>query len=263
MESYRIVIPSRRRTKLVQEALKLFPTATVYVDEREEADYKPVVPDGQLVLHAPTRNLPEVGNLMMHDFTEDSIVMIDDDVQGVRIGSEGFRKLHKDPLMLLDVIENGVQIAEDAGVGLFGWSRNANPMHYAMYDPFGVAGPICAVWIRRGPARYRKMDPLCASREDADLVMRTLVEDRIVLFDRRFYFPAKVFGGAAGGAVDITSNEQYRSATERIMSKWSRYVELTKPSRQREKGNQKSGQLKSNKDGLSIRVQRRNPIALG
>ena len=48
---------------------------------------------------------------------------------------------------ILAVIGNGVMIALDSGCGLFGWSRNPEPMYYAPHDPFSLVTPVAGCFV--------------------------------------------------------------------------------------------------------------------
>jgi hypothetical protein len=256
MQKYRIIVPSRRRVTNAKRILSLVPSATIYVDERERKSYAPVVPSGQLKTHRPTTNLPQVRNLLLDTFTEPVIVQLDDDFVGVACQHRRHGRIEKAPDVILDVIENGIQVAEDLDVGLYGWSATMNPMVYFPGDPISFTAPIFSCFITRGSARHRYYDEAVACREDIDITLRSLLRDRIVVADRRFHFHCgEVFSGA-GGTVDITSAAQYKKTTQTLVSRWGAYMSASKPSNA--VGNKAK---RFTKDGVSIRVRRRSHLA--
>lgn len=258
MEPYEIIIPSRKRPRQAQNALTLLPGATVYVDEREADDYRPFIPAENLRLHRPTRTLPEVRNLIIEEFEAPVLVQVDDDLRGLRMmhnRGRGPNELIKDPELILDVIENGVQCAGDMDVGLFGWSRTFNTMAYVPYDPIGVVAAVFGTWGLRGRARRRRFDPSTFPRADVDFTLRALLEDRIVFVDRRFYFDHGAVYGQPGGANDMVSDDALVRATEIVQKRWGRYVDLKSASSAR---NPRS--RTSTKSGIKMKVKRRSAI---
>jgi len=259
MEDYQIVIASRHRVEAAKNALSLLPTAIIYVDEREEADYLKAIPAKSLRTHRPTTTYAGVRNELIQDFDAPCLVHSNDDLIGLRRASSQFAKLITDPDMLIAVIENGVQAACDLNVGIAGWSRAANPMLYRPFDPMSLCAPIFAVTVQRGPARMRRFDETLAGRADTEFVLRAFLHDRIVWQDRRFYFDMGAVFAGAGGNVDIVDEEQYKTATDAIMKKWYRYVELRGGSAGRGKN-----AVRANKQGVTLRrFLRKSPIARG
>jgi len=60
----------------------------------------------------------------------------------------------------------------------------------------------------RGAARNRKFDPQMIGREDIDFSLQSLMDDRIMLGDMRFYFDhGRIFSGRGGNAGKITRDE--------------------------------------------------------
>ncbi len=58
----------------------------------------------------------------------------------------------------------------------------------------------------RGPARARVWDRNLPGRSDLDFTLQTMMEDRILLADMRWYFDhGRIFSGK-GGAVGIVSS---------------------------------------------------------
>lgn len=265
MIDYTIVIPSKGRPKIAAKAMRLLPDANVYVDEREISDYKPYIPTEKLVPHAPTNNLAEVRNLMIRDFSESVLIQSDDDLKVVRVIGDGTSKLIKKPDVIIDVIENMIEIAEDLDIGLFGWNRCSNPMQYFHGDPLALTSPIAGTFGVRGPARYRKLDSTVYPRADFDWVMYAILKDRITLVDRRFYFDhGPVFSGK-GGTVDVIKANQFQRATEILIKRWGRYIKADSYSNVAGNMGKSSTRTRSvqNKNGMSIKVRRKNQITFG
>lgn len=252
METYRIVVPSRRRIKRMPELLTLLPTALVCVAEEEAKAYLEVVPKGQLITHNEP-NLIAIRNWILAKVQEDCVVQVDDDLQCVRLltKAKGTPAI-KDPLAIRRIIENAHHVCVDLDVGVFGWSRTLNAKLINVRDfPIRVAAPIAAAYGIRGSARARRFDPHVVSREDFDFTLQTLLEDRIVYVDMRFYFDHGRSYSGTGGNAGRLDTEEIEMATARIKRKWGKWASTSKPAYKRNRAH--------NIDSMSIRVPRRNP----
>ncbi len=252
MEDYAIVIPSKGRPHSALKCLSMVPRAVVYVDERDVEEYS-LIPKSQLRTHVPTKVLPEVRNLLLQDFSQPCLVQMDDDFRGVRCLIRRKTQMIREPSSVLALIENNIQLGEDLDIGLLGWNRSGNRMLYFDGDPMNFVSPIFGTWVVRGKARSRLFDPAFFPRADVDYVMRSLVEDRIVFCDRRFYFDhGSVFSGI-GGATGSSTQKQYEDVTKQLAEKWGKAIEIQKGSLTR--GRTGGGY----KDGFSLRVIRKDP----
>ena len=254
MDRYKIVIPSRKRPKQAERALSLIPTAVVYIDRRERDDYMNI-PARNLFLHEPTSGPVEMRNRLVVDFDAPALVEVDDDLRGVRLLRQP-GKLVTDPGFIRAVIENGVQIATDLNIGLYGWSRSimTRTFRSMRVKPFSLVAPIFSTYIRRGPARYRLYDQDMQGRSDTDLVLRTLMEDRIVLADNRFYFDHGAIFSGKGGCVDLITADQYERATTLLKDRWGAYCEVEGKSRTADRG------AVATKDRCALKVKRRSSL---
>lgn len=255
MESYRVVVPSPKRVKNMPRLLSLLPTALVAVAEEEEAEYAQAVPRKQLVTHKAT-GLIAIRNWILDTIQEPCVVQIDDDFRGVILLTKGWgRPRIKEPDTIQQIIENSLRVTTDLGIGVFCWARTQNTVLIDVRQfPFRVVAPMAAAFGIRGPARDRRFDPFVLTREDLDFSLQTLVEDRILYTDMRFYFDfGRSFSGTGGNAGQ-QSIAELEESTRRLARKWGRCVSSERP------GCQKG--LTSNITPMSIRVSRRNPAVV-
>jgi hypothetical protein len=90
------------------------------------------------------------------------------------------------------------------------------------------------------------------NREDLDFTLQTLLEDRIVLGDCRWYFDhGRIFSGR-GGNVGLTTSEQFAHTTKDLVAKWGRFVGTSRPGFMK-------GQRQSTSP-MSIRVERQSAL---
>ncbi len=102
--------------------------------------------------------------------------------------------------------------------------------------------------VARGSVVSTTISP---GRADFDFTLETLLHDRILYADCRFYFDhGRIFSGL-GGNVGLISDADFKLATERLHKKWGRYISTKKP------GYNKGA---SNVQSMGIRVRRQNPL---
>jgi hypothetical protein len=224
-----IVTPSRRRTHNMGTLRLLLPTARVCVDEREFDDYAAVVPPTQLFTHPPLEGLPAVMNWMMDNVPSDILVCIDDDFQGVQV-TTGSRRFVTNAEQILAIIENGAQACRDLGMTTFCWSRTPNTSvirpDVRPIVPTQLVGSAFGIM---GKARTRHYDPAFSGRAAVNWTLTTLLEDRAVLADIRYFFDCGVIFSGRGGNVGVVTPEQFTEASRKLVSKWGNALSLKAP----------------------------------
>ena len=238
----------------MKRVLGLLPEALICVAKSEAADYSEVVPAAQLLFHDDLPALVPIRNWLNRTIQEDCVVQVDDDLKAVWF-LIGKKRRTTDPAVIREIIENTHRVAADLNISVFCWSRSANQFVLRPWlNPIRFATPISCSFGLRGRARQRRFDPGCPGREDFDFSMQTLLEDRILYADARFYFDhGRIFSGLGGNAGLITDG-QFASATERLKQKWGRFLSMDKPGFQKGKAN--------NVPAMSVRVRRHNPAVM-
>jgi hypothetical protein len=224
MLPYRIVVPSRKRSANMPTILRLLPTATICVDEREADDYAPHVPADQLLLHPPLEGFAVVVNWIIDAVAEPILVLCDDDLKGVISRMPPWRYI-EDPDEILAIIENAAQCCEDLGLTTFAFSRTSNrAMIKPDETPIRPISYLSNVFGIMGKARTRKMDPRFAGRNAIDLTLKTLLEDRVIFGDCRFYFDCGAIFAGTGGNVGLVTKERFRESTLALVEAWGKHV---------------------------------------
>lgn len=247
----RIVVPSRQRVHNMPVLRSLLPTATICVDEREAAAYSTIVPKDKLLTHPPMSGYGRIMNWVMEVVKEPILVAIDDDF--VRIQClVGSKRRITNPVEILAVIENAARACQDLGLSTFCWTRTANTaMLHPEERPIMPIQPICNAYGLMGAARRRHYDPRFLGRADMDRTLETLLRDRAIYCDARFYFDCgKVFAGR-GGTVGILTHDQYKASTKALQQKWGKWLTFKPP------GFAKTRSVSP----MRIAVSRRNPTA--
>lgn len=194
---YTIMVPSHKRPANMPRILSLVPDALICVDKREEAVYRKVVPDKQLVLHPPLPTLSAIRNWMRDYVQTEAIIQINDDF--VRVYSMVWpkRRVIVDPDAIRQILENGVNIGADLGQSLYCWSRVRMNGFYSNCKPFSFARLISGAFVLIGDKfRFDEELPYCA---DVDFALKILMGDRVMIQDTRFYFDLGSVDGQAGG----------------------------------------------------------------
>ena len=88
-------------------------------------------------------------------------------------------------------------------------------------------------------------------RADLDWTLRTLLEDRCVYADVRFYFDCGAVFSGRGGNVGLISPKQFEEASRNIRRAWGKHISFKAP------GFVKSREVVS----AALRVSRSNKIA--
>jgi hypothetical protein len=250
---YVIVVPSRRRVYTMATIRSLLPTAKVVVDEREEFEYATEVPRENLILHPPMDGFAHVYNWMLKHFQEKIIIELDDTFAYIKSMTGSYRRISR-PLEVLAVIENTAQCCWDLGLPAMTWSRTTNTVLIdPEMKPIVPIQPVCGALGVMHNGREREIDPAFFGRADTDWTLKTLLIDRCVYADQRFYFERGPAYAGVGGNTGLVSDEQFWSGTVGMKKKWGKHL---KCSRQAYKKDQAR-----NVAPIGMRVKRTNPIA--
>lgn len=224
LPDYTIVVPSRKRAHNMETIRWLLPSAKICIDEREVDDYAPYVEKSRLLVHPPLDGLPGTINWMMDNVQTECLVEIDDDFCGVQV-NVGSKRFITDSEEILGIIENAATCTKDLGLTAFCWSRTPNTtiINPAM-RPIVPTQSVCNAIGLMGAAKRRHYDPALLGRADVDWTLRTLLEDRCVYADVRFYFDCgRVFGGR-GGNVGLVTPEIFKKSSQGLIERWGRHV---------------------------------------
>jgi hypothetical protein len=229
MLDYTIVVPSRKRAHNMLALRQLLPTALICVDERERADYESAVPAERLLWHPPMDGQPFVINWMQEAVKSPIWITIDDDFCGVQV-TTGSRRWVTDSEEILAIIENAAQACLDLGLTAFCWSRTANTTVIRPDErPIVPVQAVCNAFGIMGAARHRKYDTTLPGRAAVDWTLRTLLEDRLVYADVRFYFDCGPVFTGRGGNVGLVLPEQFTETTRRMLRRWGASLSFNPP----------------------------------
>ena len=221
---YQIVVPTRKRVHNMETIRWLLPTAKICVDERDIDDYAPFVEKSRMLVHPPIDGLPGTINWIQDNVDSEVLVEIDDDFCGVQV-NVGSKRFITESDQIIAIIENNMRVCKDLGLTTFCWSRTQNTtIIHPGFRPLVPTQSVCNAFGVMGAARRRKYDTTLLGRADVDWTLRTLLEDRCVLADVRFYFDCgRVFGGR-GGNVGLVTPEIFKRSSSQIIERWGKHV---------------------------------------
>ena len=229
MMRYQIVIPSRRRADTMKPLMALLPTAFICVDERERADYAAVVPKKRLLVHPPSSGAPAARNWIIQNTDAECLIQCDDDLKGVRT-TVGSRRFLTDPDEILAVLENAMTACADLALTTFCFSRTANTTVIRPAErPIVPTQQVYGCWGVMNAARHRLYDDTLKSRADLDWTLKTLLADRCVYADVRFYFDFGASFSGAGGNSGLVTADDFKTATETVAKRWGTAITFKRP----------------------------------
>jgi hypothetical protein len=247
---YAIIVPSRKRAQNMPVLRSLLPSALICIDERERADYRSV-PKNRLLLHPPMDGLPAILNWMQEAVTEPILIVIDDDFIGVQVNT-GSKRFIIDPDEILSILENSAQACADLGLTTFCYSRTQNTTVIRPDErPIVPTQAVCNARGFMGAARHRKFDVSMHGRADVDWTMRTLLEDRCVYADVRFYFDCGAIYSGQGGSVGLITPEVFDHSSRELRARWGKSMSFKAPSFVKNR----------NVTAMSLRVSRTSKLA--
>ncbi len=229
MRDYVICVPSRRRSAVFSPLVRALRRVRVIVDEVEWETYAAARLGVEITTHPGLPTIGAIRQWILDHTAEACVVMIDDDLQRVcpLVGTS--RKPITEPAVVQRIIENGVNGAADLGLSLFGWSRNPNPAFFSSHNPFSSVSPCASAFGVIG--RRIRFDESLQHGEDIDFTLKTLMVDRIVLNDHRFYFDVGLMGARAGGLQGVRNTEKIKADIETLSRRWGSYINLQGPSK--------------------------------
>lgn len=213
--SIRIVILSRGRPDSIITT-KLFPEwVEVIVPESEKQLYESVIKNPILTTPDNIIGLGMLRNWCLDNLPERSIVMVDDDISKFYCLTGELTKAVKDPEEVVQIIINTCVMSRDAGCKVFGFNQT-DIRKYKGYEPFNLktwVGTIIGVNDRK----YRFIDN--KFKVDIDYCMQSLLVDRIVWVDTRYYASNKKDCNRGGNAT-FRTKEGFHDAIKKLKDKW-------------------------------------------
>jgi len=212
---------------------KYLPFITYVVMEKEAGDYRKIHDKVLAIPNEVQGNLARVWNYILDVAESDNVITIDDDVKHFgRWAGNVVTKL--DCEQVIDMIQEGIQLATDLGVHYWGLNCISDKGSYMEFTPFGtrsyIGGPFQG--HRKNVLRY---DEDLYLKEDYDMSLQILNKDRKNLRMNMYHYVCEQ-ATIKGGCADYRSVEREREQNKKLLKKWgSKIIRFDTGNRQTER----------------------------
>ncbi len=213
---FKIYSPSYKRAKICKTH-KYLPQVVYVVRESEAEDYKKIHNNLWIVPDSAQGNLCKIRNYILDNAKEENIILIDDDIKYFgRFNGNKQKKL--DNGEVINMIMEGIQLAEDLDVRFWGLNCLADKGAYKEYTPFGnnkyIGGPFQA--HRKNPLRY---DEKIYLKEDYDMTLQILNKYRKTLRLNMYHYVCDQ-ATLIGGCAEYRNIEREKEHNLMLQKKW-------------------------------------------
>lgn len=217
----KVVILSRGRSDTITTHRLLPDFVEVLVPESEKALYEARIKNPILTTPDDVKGLGKLRNWCIRNFKENTVIMIDDDITVAYCLTGPLSRRVDDPEELMQVIINCAVMAQDMGVRVFGFAQT-DIRKYRPTDPFSFNRLVgCIVGVNGKDMLFRD-DKF---KVDYDFCLKSLMEDRILFQDARYYF-GQARENNRGGNAEFRDEEEYNKSLESLIKKWGNVLNV-------------------------------------
>ena len=217
----KIVILSRSRYDDIITTNLLPDFIEVLVPESQKELYQQRISNPVITTPDDIKGLGMLRNWCIDNFKEETIIMLDDDIiRCYSITGKRARKITKDEL--LQVIVNTAVMAKDLGVSVFGFTQT-DIRKYNGTQPFNLCTWVGGVIGVIGKSQKFRNDKF---KVDIDFCLQSLLNDRIIWCDNRYYFVQRRDNNLGGNA-EFRTKQNLEESTKSLKEKWGKYVQIT------------------------------------
>lgn len=236
-----LIISRSRYDSILGNTCALLPEfIEVLVPVSEKEKYEAAIPNPILTVPDEVEGLGQLRNWILDNFEEETVIMIDDDINKCYCLTGYRTRSIKDPEEVLQIIINAAVMCKDAGLHCFGFSQT-DIRKYNGTEPFKLNGWVgCVIGVIGRRYRFRN-DKF---KVDFDFCLQNILVDRCVWIDGRYTFAQKRDTNLGGNAKFRTEDE-YNASLESLLEKWGDALSFRKH----------KGQVR-----LAVKVQRRQKI---
>lgn len=213
----RLLILSRGRSaSIADKTCRILPEwVEVLVPESELEDYRQRVPNPLLTVPDSVEGLGRLRNWVLDNFTEETVIMVDDDVNHFYRLTGPLTERVEDPEEVVQVIVNTAVMAMDAGVHCFGYAQT-DIRKYNATMPFSLTGWVgCLIGVVGRKFRFRD-DKF---KVDIDYCLQCMLVDRIIWIDGRYWL-SQSRDNNLGGNAKFRTQEEFERSLDSLVSKW-------------------------------------------
>lgn len=238
----KIVIISRGRYDSITTHELVPDFIEVVVPNSEVELYKEAIPNPVIGIDDDIIGLGKLRNHIMDKFEENTVIMLDDDLLYVYNLENPKAVRHDNPETVLWILINASVMANDLGVGVFGFSQ-VDIRKYSSAEPFKLTGWVGGVIGVIGKDIRFRNDKF---KVDIDFCLKNLYEHRILWIDNRYYF-AQRRDNNKGGNSAFRTKADFDDSVNKLKRKWGKYLKVS----------ENKSQI-----SIAINVSRKQPIVL-
>lgn len=191
------------------------------VPESERHEYELSIENPIITTPDDVKGLGRLRNWCLDHFSEESVIMVDDDIMHFYCLSGERTENVRDPLEIVQILINTCVMSRDAGAKIFGFFQT-DIRKYKGYDPFSLSGWVGTI-IGVNGRKYRFRDD--KFKVDIDMCLQTLLVDRIIWMDNR-YLASNRKDNNAGGNAQFRTEEGYNQSIESLQKKWGDCIKV-------------------------------------
>lgn len=215
------VILSRGRSETITTTDLLPKYVDVIVPESEKEEYSNKIQNNIITVQDEIEGLGNLRNWVLDKFSENCIIMFDDDLTSMYCLTGTKTRSIKDPEEIMQTVINTAVMAMDMGVHCFGFAQT-DIRKYKGTEPFNLAtwvGGVIGVIGRKYKFRsdYFKVD--------IDYCLQNLLADRIIFQNTMYTFPQKRDFNT-GGNSKFRTEKKVKESVDSLKEKWQDYIDI-------------------------------------
>jgi len=231
---YMVACPSTKRPENMHRMLEIFPDLQVFVSRHEVDSYVKVVPRGQLNTHDKHGSICAIQNDIIvrcqEEFGYRAFLLIDDDLNRIRSNVWQRPRWYTDPQVIREVVENGINILVDLDLPMFTWIGRENPQWLSNCDLFKANALVMRAWLmyatdRDGGKFPYRTDEGTKTLNDYSISLEILLNSRVVLMDKRWFFDFGSSEKDIGGLQSLRTSEVRRNDENYMRQKWGKHFD--------------------------------------
>lgn len=211
-----LIISRSRYDTIGKDSCSIFPDYfEVLVPESEKELYQARIDNPIITVPDSIQGLGRLRNWILDHFSEQTIIMLDDDIRCMYYLAEEKSKRILDDEKVAQILINTSVISRDMGVKVFGYSQT-DIRKFNGSEPFKLNTWVGTV-IGVNGRKYRFRDD--KFKVDIDYTLQSLLVDRIIFQDMRYLFSTSRDNNRGGNAT-FRNMADYEKSLETLKKKW-------------------------------------------
>jgi len=220
-----VIIPSYKRSHDLK-GKDYFAMAKYCIPESQKDEYLKVLPEDRIILLPDNQDgsITRKRNWILKNIPR-PLIMIDDDVEKMMYWDnrkEGYLKTEFPQILLNELFDSFVDLAEQFEVKLFGVAQNGDDRTYKENIPFNLTNIVLGPF--QGHLEHDlKFDDNVGSKDDYDMSLQQLRKYSKILRINKYCYICE-HGDNKGGIVSYRTKEKEIEYCKNIMLKWGKKI---------------------------------------